>query len=82
MYDRVLSTLLNELDGVEARTGVTLLAATSKPDDLDSVGRSWRICEVSAHLPGAGASTTGTNRRTYSRWAPGQGGQAVRAAGV
>ncbi|KAI9803105.1 MAG: AAA+-type ATPase [Piccolia ochrophora] len=31
----VLTTLLNELDGIESLTGVTVLAATNKPETLD-----------------------------------------------
>lgn len=33
--DRVLSTLLSQLDGVSPLTGVTVLAATNRPDQLD-----------------------------------------------
>ncbi|KCV68022.1 hypothetical protein H696_05490 [Fonticula alba] len=33
--DRVLATLLNEMDGVDPATGVLLLAATNRPDMLD-----------------------------------------------
>jgi len=31
----VLTTLLNEMDGIEALNGVMILAATNKPEDLD-----------------------------------------------
>ncbi|CAJ0961475.1 unnamed protein product, partial [Mesorhabditis belari] len=34
--DRVLAQLLTELDGLEKRSGVILLAATNRPDQLDS----------------------------------------------
>lgn len=33
--DRVVNQLLTQLDGVEALTGVCVLAATSRPDLLD-----------------------------------------------
>lgn len=35
MGQRVLSQLLNEMDGISARTGVLLLACSSRPDLLD-----------------------------------------------
>lgn len=34
--DRVLTQLLTELDGLERNSGVILLAATNRPDQLDS----------------------------------------------
>ena len=34
--DRVLAQLLTELDGLEKQSGVILLAATNRPDQLDS----------------------------------------------
>ena len=38
MYTRVLSTLLNEMDGVETKnTNILILAATSRVDALDAV---------------------------------------------
>ncbi|KAI9151137.1 hypothetical protein H9P43_009752 [Blastocladiella emersonii ATCC 22665] len=33
--ERVLSTLLNEMDGISARTGVVVVACTSRPDAID-----------------------------------------------
>lgn len=36
MSDRVLAQLLTELDGLEKQSGVLLLAATNRPDQLDS----------------------------------------------
>ena len=36
VYDRVMSTLLNELDGVEQNSGVVFLGATSSPALLDA----------------------------------------------
>ena len=33
--DRVLSQLLSEMDGVESLTGVTIVAATNRPDMVD-----------------------------------------------
>ncbi|KAJ3283480.1 spermatogenesis associated protein 5 [Rhizoclosmatium sp. JEL0117] len=49
--DRVLSQLLNEMDGIEALVNVTVIAATNRPDILDSAllrpGRMDRILYVS-----------------------------------
>jgi AAA family ATPase len=48
--DRVLAALLNELDGIEALVNVTILAATNRPDVIDSAllrpGRIDRILYV------------------------------------
>ncbi|TPX44982.1 hypothetical protein SeMB42_g04146 [Synchytrium endobioticum] len=48
--DRVLAQLLSEIDGVESMTGVTILAATNRPDILDSAllrpGRIDRVLYV------------------------------------
>lgn len=48
--DRVLSQLLNELDGVEALVNVTVVAATNRPDIIDDAllrpGRIDRILYV------------------------------------
>ncbi|KAG4304011.1 hypothetical protein PORY_002534 [Pneumocystis oryctolagi] len=48
--DRVLSALLNELDGIESLTNVTILAATNRPDVIDHAlirpGRFDRIIYV------------------------------------
>jgi SpoVK/Ycf46/Vps4 family AAA+-type ATPase len=50
MGQRVLSQLLNEMDGVSARSGVLLLACTSRPDLLDPAllrpGRFERLVYV------------------------------------
>jgi SpoVK/Ycf46/Vps4 family AAA+-type ATPase len=52
--DRILAALLNELDGIEALVNVTVLAATNRPDVIDSAllrpGRIDRILYVG--LPG------------------------------
>ncbi|KAI9335756.1 P-loop containing nucleoside triphosphate hydrolase protein [Obelidium mucronatum] len=49
--DRVLSQLLNEMDGIEPLINVTVIAATNRPDILDSAllrpGRMDRILYVS-----------------------------------
>ncbi|CAG8644364.1 12524_t:CDS:10 [Rhizophagus irregularis] len=49
--DRVLSQLLNELDGIEPLVNVTIVAATNRPDIIDSAllrpGRIDRILYVS-----------------------------------
>ncbi|RUP51716.1 P-loop containing nucleoside triphosphate hydrolase protein [Jimgerdemannia flammicorona] len=49
--DRVLSQLLNELDGIEPLVNVTVVAATNRPDIIDSAllrpGRIDRILYVS-----------------------------------
>ncbi|KAF9578060.1 spermatogenesis associated protein 5 [Lunasporangiospora selenospora] len=49
--DRVLSQLLNELDGIEALVNVTVVAATNRPDIMDPAllrpGRIDRILYVS-----------------------------------
>lgn len=37
IYGRILSTLLNEMDGIEASGRVVLVATTSRPDALDEV---------------------------------------------
>jgi SpoVK/Ycf46/Vps4 family AAA+-type ATPase len=37
VYERVLSTLLNEMDGVEAGAGVVVVGATTRVDALDAV---------------------------------------------
>ncbi|CAJ0592881.1 unnamed protein product [Cylicocyclus nassatus] len=48
--DRVLAQLLTELDGLEKQSGVLLLAATNRPDQLDSAllrpGRLDRVIYV------------------------------------
>ena len=48
----VLTTLLNEMDGIEELSGVTVVAATNRPDVLDSAlmrpGRLDRILFVGA----------------------------------
>ena len=36
MQERVLATLLNELDGIEGAEGVLLVAATNRPDRVDA----------------------------------------------
>ncbi|KAL6050238.1 AAA family ATPase [Balamuthia mandrillaris] len=47
VQERVLSTLLNEMDGVENATGVLVVAATNRPDMLDAaLLRSGRIDQV------------------------------------
>lgn len=33
--ERVLSTLLNEMDGVEGRQGVVVIGCTNRPDQID-----------------------------------------------
>lgn len=33
--ERVLSTLLNEMDGVEGRQGVIVIGCTNRPDQID-----------------------------------------------
>lgn len=49
--DRVLTSLLNEMDGIEALNGVVILAATNRPDVIDSAlmrpGRLDRLIYVS-----------------------------------
>ncbi|WVR09537.1 hypothetical protein IAU60_006606 [Kwoniella sp. DSM 27419] len=51
-HDGVLTSLLNEMDGVEELSGVTVVAATNRPDVLDSAlmrpGRLDRILYVGA----------------------------------
>lgn len=51
LSDRVLSTLLNEMDGVEQLINVTVVAATNRPDYLDEAllrpGRFDRLIYVS-----------------------------------
>ena len=37
MGDRVLAQLLNEMDGVESLSDVTIVAATNRPDMIDKV---------------------------------------------
>lgn len=48
--DRILAALLNELDGIESLVNVTILAATNRPDVIDSAllrpGRIDRILYV------------------------------------
>lgn len=48
--DRILATLLNEMDGIEELVNVTILAATNRPDVIDSAllrpGRIDRILYV------------------------------------
>ena len=41
MNERVLAQLLTELDGLEGNDGVVLLAATNRPDQLDSALLRW-----------------------------------------
>lgn len=49
--DRVLTSLLNEMDGIEALVGVTILAATNRPEVIDPAlmrpGRLDRLVYVS-----------------------------------
>lgn len=49
--DRVLTSLLNEMDGIEALIGVTILAATNRPEVIDPAlmrpGRLDRLVYVS-----------------------------------
>nr|CDJ88805.1 ATPase domain containing protein [Haemonchus contortus] len=53
--DRVLAQLLTELDGLEKQSGVLLLAATNRPDQLDSAllrpGRLDRAIYVGLPCP-------------------------------
>lgn len=35
MNERVLSTLLNEMDGVEGRQGVIVIGCTNRPQSID-----------------------------------------------
>jgi SpoVK/Ycf46/Vps4 family AAA+-type ATPase len=48
--DRILAALLNEMDGIESLVNVTILAATNRPDVIDSAllrpGRIDRILYV------------------------------------
>jgi len=48
--DRVLSQLLVEMDGLDQRVGVTVIAATNRPDKIDSAllrpGRFDRVLDV------------------------------------
>jgi len=48
--DRILAALLNEMDGIESLVNVTVLAATNRPDVIDSAllrpGRIDRILYV------------------------------------
>lgn len=37
VQERVLSQLLTEMDGIEQLNGVTIIAATNRPDRIDSV---------------------------------------------
>ncbi len=37
MSDRVIATLLIEMDGIEKLKGVTIIAATNRPDCIDPV---------------------------------------------
>lgn len=38
--DRVIATLLIEMDGIEKLKGVTIIAATNRPDCIDPVYRN------------------------------------------
>eukprot|EP00753_Platysulcus_tardus_P018532 PLAT6900.1.p1 GENE.PLAT6900.1~~PLAT6900.1.p1 ORF type:complete len:837 (+),score=349.24 PLAT6900.1:222-2513(+) len=52
VMDRVLSTLLNELDGVEALQGVVVIAATNRKAALDSaLTRPGRLLPVAVQQP-------------------------------
>jgi AAA family ATPase len=45
--DRILSSLLNEMDGIESLVNVTILAATNRPDVIDlALLRSGRIDRI------------------------------------
>lgn len=39
VQERVLSQLLTEMDGIQPLTNVTIIAATNRPDRIDSVCR-------------------------------------------
>ncbi len=39
MSDRVIAALLIEMDGIEKLKGVTIIAATNRPDCIDPVRR-------------------------------------------
>lgn len=45
--ERVLSTLLNEMDGVEGRQGVIVIGCTNRPDQIDDAilrpGKCWHL---------------------------------------
>lgn len=57
MTDRVLTTLLAELDGVEAREDVIIVAATNRPDKIDkALLRPGRIDRM-IHVPLPDAET-------------------------
>jgi AAA family ATPase len=51
--DRVLATLLTELDGVEGRDQVMIVAATNRPDKIDpAIKRPGRLdCQIYVSLP-------------------------------
>ncbi|KAJ1561224.1 spermatogenesis associated protein 5, partial [Cladochytrium tenue] len=76
--DRVLSQLLAELDGVEPLVGVTVVAATNRPDALDAAllrpGRIDRLVRV--HPPDLAA------RRAILRLWIGRGGRMACDADV
>ena len=50
---RVVQQFLTELDGVESREGVYILAATNRPDVIDSAllrpGRFDKVCFILVH---------------------------------
>ena len=47
VQERVLSTLLNEMDGIEAATGVLVVGATNRPNALDAaLMRPGRFDEI------------------------------------
>ena len=51
MGDRVLAQLLNEMDGVENLTDVTVVAATNRPDMIDKVTWIKRSSQPSCIQP-------------------------------
>lgn len=48
--ERVLSTLLNEMDGVEGRQGVVVIGCTNRPDQIDDAILRPGIRNIARHF--------------------------------
>ena len=48
--DRVLTQLLTEMDGIEALKGVTVVAATNRPDMIDEVPAHFIIITLPSFI--------------------------------
>jgi len=85
--DRVLTAFMAELDGLESRGNILVVAATNRRDALDpALLRPGRLGDLVLEIPRPGAEAAA---QIFARhlpadlpWAPGEGSEAVIAAAV